>query len=500
MSPQSACFAAWFALSALFHVLNNSGSFRMLSEPTDVSWWYLALSIVGLSIVLLPTRTGRSVRVLMVTLSVLVLVTVWLEAPILGNHWLVSGLVALGIALAALQTCLRPSTGAWAQADHLVLPVARSVFFVFYSFSALAKLNRAFLDPSVSCANFFAEETARSLGWRSAEFTGTGSWHYLLPWAVVCIELAVVVLLLIPRTRLWGVVLAVLFHGVIALDGEHPFADFTSLVYAFMVLFLPDDFFVWVRTAAGAHLRAAIGIARAAAALAMAVLIVVQGLLLGPSWWGVLDDLKDSVWRVMGAASAGILSWYAVQRVRSRRSAQDGSTADEGSAAVIPPVRWLLVVPVLAVLNGLTPYVGVKTGNSWNMYSNLETADGYENGLLVPVVWRWTHRQDDLVRIIGSSDPVLDGYARNGYLVPMTNLRDYLSRSGPVSLRFVRLEAADGGAESGAANGSVVQVDDSSAAPELSRPLSSWERRLFAYRVVDTEQPARCQDSYLPLR
>lgn len=33
----------------------------------------------------------------------------------------------------------------------------------------------------------------------------------------------------------------------------------------------------------------------------------------------------------------------------------------------------MLLVPVLVVFNGLTPYLELKTGFGWNMHSNLRT-------------------------------------------------------------------------------------------------------------------------------
>lgn len=489
---RTACFAALFGLSALFHVLNAGPALRMFSDPTAESWWYVGLSVCGLALVLLPARAERASGVAGAALAVLVLATVWVEAPLLGNHWLVSGLVALGILLAVAHSAVTHRRRSWELASDLFVPVTRSVFFVFYAFSALAKINRSFLDPTVSCANFFAQDTARSLGWGSASMTGSGFWEHLLPVVVIGVEIGVLVMLSFPRSRLWGVIVAVLFHGVIALNGNHPFADFTSLVYAFMVLFLPGDFFVWLRGWLGARIRAAVIAVRVVVALAMTLLLTLHGLRLGPSWWRVSDDLKDSVWRVIGAACLVVIVAYALL---GRRRTQ--AERLPGPACAVPRVRWLLVVPALAVLNGLTPYVGVKTGNSWNMYSNLVTAEGYENSLVVPVVWRWTDRQDDLVRILDSGDPALDDFSRNGYLVPWTNLRDYLSRVGPTRIRYVRLTdrgSSDNGSDS------VVQVDDTSLDPSLSRPLSSWERRLFAFRVLDSQQPARCQDRYGPLR
>ena len=44
--------------------------------------------------------------------------------------------------------------------------------------------------------------------------------------------------------------------------------------------------------------------------------------------------------------------------------------------------------PALVFLNALTPYVGLKTQNSWTMYSNLQTEPGRWNHSLIPEVVR----------------------------------------------------------------------------------------------------------------
>ena len=64
-----------------------------------------------------------------------------------------------------------------------------------------------------------------------------------------------------------------------------------------------------------------------------------------------------------------------------------------------------LLVPLLVVANGLTPYLELKTGFGWNMYANLRTADGETNHYLVPRTLPLTDEQDELVVILDSDDP-----------------------------------------------------------------------------------------------
>ena len=72
--------------------------------------------------------------------------------------------------------------------------------------------------------------------------------------------------------------------------------------------------------------------------------------------------------------------------------------------------RWapLCVVPLVVVLNGLSPYVGLKTETSWAMYSNLRT-EVHPNHFLVPASVKVFGYQDDLVEILATSLPAFAG-------------------------------------------------------------------------------------------
>jgi len=199
---------------------------------------------------------------------------------------------------------------------------------------------------------------------------------------------------------------------------------------------------------------------------------------LSGGWAGFPADARDTVWRVFSLGLAVVVGWYMVSRRRM------GVDRDE-SITVVPATRWLLAVVLLAFLNGLTPYVGVKTTYSWNMYSNLVTAPGYENGLLIPTAWRWTDRQGDLVTVLSSSDPGLNVYAERRYLLTFTTLRAYTSTHPDARLVYAR-------------DRTIREVPSTRADPVLSRPVGGWEKRLFAYRAVDSAAPARCQPYFMP--
>lgn len=463
-------FAPLWGLAVLWHLVNAEPLYRMFVHPRAASWVGLAIGLMAMWLIAQPTSTYALAGV-----CALAPVLAWYEAPRLGNHWLVITLVSVGFLCASITAAI--NTRSWNSfiscADDLFLPVARGVFFVFYTFTALSKVNRAFLDPVVSCGTYFADETAHSLGWRSLDTAGSPVWGSVVAVGVIAVELLVVLLLSLRRTRVLGVLLAVLFHGLIGLDGYHSFADFSALVYALVLLFLPADFFRAISTRLGQR-AAAVGraVTLVPAGLLIAV-VVLQGTALTNGWTHALVDVRNGLWRVCSLGAALLVLWYSVNRQRA-------AVEQTERVRVVPAARWLLVIPALAVLNGMTPYVGVKTSYSWNMYSNLVTAPGYRNGLLIPAAWRWTERQADLVTITATSDTNLDVYRAQGYQLTLTALRAYTSTHRDASLTYIR-------------GGIQVSVPSTAADPLLSRRVPAWEQRVFAYRAIDRERPARCQ-------
>jgi hypothetical protein len=146
---------------------------------------------------------------------------------------------------------------------------------------------------------------------------------------------------------------------------------------------------------------------------------------------------------------------------------------------------WLAIVPALVILNGLSPYLELRTAYGFNMYANLRTADGESNHLLITRTIPLTDYQSDLVTVLQSSDPNLELYATSKFDIPFLQLRDYLSQHPDVSLQYRR--------------GGVVQdVARASDDPALVESVPSWQSKLFAFRSLDQTEPNRCQPVFYP--
>jgi hypothetical protein len=460
-------FAVLWAAAALFHVLGPSGrAFGLVDDVTKVGASQLAVAVVALALLARPRTTW-----LLVLLAIVGPVSAWYEAPVLGNHWLVASFVDLAIIGAAIASRSRRIDRARLAA--VAMPIARWTLIVFYSFAAFAKLNNAFFDTNVGCGTFYFDELAGSLGFSTPIAVGHGGWAHLVPFGVAGTELAIPVLLLGRRTRNAGVALGLVFHSFIALDQTHLFSDFSSVLAALFCLVLPASWSTQIVNRCSDLSPGTRHLLRAIAVVGFGAAIV--SMVLGrPA--RLFEDARLWLWLVTDALVLYLVFdhlWRDHRTTLQRPFARDA----------VP--HWLWVVPVVVVLNGLTPYLEIKTAYSYTMYSNLVTADGRTNHILVPRTLPVNGRLADLVRIKETDDPGLAAYISLGYDLPYLSLRAYLSGHRSVAVTYLRA-----GVEHRLAHAS----DD----PDLVRAVSELERRVFALRAVDQLDPPRCQDVFLP--
>ena len=456
-----ALFAVLWASSVLFHLAGNT---RLAPE-----WGRALLGAAAVAVLVRPR-----IALLTVPLALAVLTNVWLEAPLLGNHWLLQGFVAVIV----LGSVLGARGKGSAAVDRLVGP-ARLTLLAFYGFAAFAKLNGDFFEPVASCAVFYLRESADSWGALSLVDGLSPGAERAVAIVVASVELSVPVLLFFRRTRTVGVLLGSAFHFVLALDRSHQFFDFSSILLVLFVLFLDErtrvevvDLAQRARATAAARWESGPEISHLLLLASLAGVVVFAS---GPDDWSAPRDLRSAgvwAWIVFGSAVTIVV----IRAVRATVAEADPHLVEADQP------RWLLLLPALAVLNGLTPYLEVKSGYGWNMYSNLAVVDGESNHLLIRGGPALTGGHDRLVEIIESDDPGLGFYVRGDWLLPEQQLVDYLADH-------------PGSTASGVVNGENVRYESDAGA---ARPV--WQQKFQVFRAVDAEGPVNCQPSFGPAR
>ncbi|HEX7134966.1 MAG TPA: hypothetical protein VF228_20495 [Iamia sp.] len=443
-----------WALAAMWHVLAAPVSASPASQLLLAAGIAVAIAWPGA-----PAGLGL--------LALGVLATTWSEAPFLGNHWVLSAFLGLGVLAVAASTAGAGFDGTLFATRFL--PLARACLLGFYVFAAFAKLNSAFFDRSVSCGVVYFHESTDSVG---LSFLQAGG-HAGVEWAVIvgtaAVELSIPVLLVWRRTRAVGVVVALAFHGVLALDRHHSFVDFSSLLAVLFVCFLPASSLA----AAARAVRPRVPLAGRALAA-----VVPAGLVAGVAARELDPDLiLELRWWSWQAASLLLVAVVGRHVLRTR-------PAPEPRILEVRPAA-LLLVPALVVANGLTPYLEIKTSYGWNMYANLRTVDGDSNHFVVRRTFPVGDAQEDLVRIVATDDPVLQGYADDDVLLPFRNLQARLAERPETALTYER-------------GGRTHRVDRAADDPELVDAPPEWQQKALAFRSSDGSAPERCQTFIRP--
>jgi hypothetical protein len=437
-----AIFATVWASAALFHQF----SFGHVGDGALDT----ALSLAAVA-VLFRRRFGPA----LLLLALLQVVAVAVRLPYVSNHWLTTGVCALALVSA------RPrdgDAGVWFERHASTL---RWILVVIYFYGVFHKLNADFLNPATSCGT----RLYRSLATEAIPGLPMGlgvQWTVIVGTLVV--ETAIPILLVLRRTRRWGVLVATGFHFVLAIVPFNVYYNFSSMLLALFFAFVGSGDAEWLGRAARRVPR------RAASTLVVAVALVTIG--------RAFDTEHDAAWLVFARVSwiiyGGIILITLVAWIRAR------SEHEVEAITWMPRPRALVVFPLLYFINGASPYLGLKTETSLAMYSNLRTEQGVSNHWIVPGTAELTDLQRDIVVIVASDDPRLRRLKKRDFALTWFEFRDHLARHPDASVEFRRN------------HGPVDRVARVGDDPRFREPPTLLRRKLLRFRPIDLRTRHRC--------
>lgn len=476
-------FTVLWSLSVYFHVISEYKPLHHISNGDfgEAAFWFgiesLFLGVAALVLIFRP-NSGR----LMLTVATLQLVNVWMAAPFIDNHWALGGLVSLAILASALGVKLNRADSNFAWDEHFfayLIPAAILILIASYPFAAFAKWNSAFLNPEVSCAvDLFA---------RGYELFGLDQLTQFLAvrWGLIVIglvsETIIAILILFPRTRAWGALIGLFFHFIVAFDPVIPFFDFSSILALLFVICLPTD--IIDQLADRADLQFPLPWKK------LLVVGLMTAILLAP----LVDHEgarlffalgRQGVWLFVGVA---ILIWVFKRMVLDRRKLNRSiPILPENGSAAFARIQKAVLLALLccALVIGLSPWFELQTGYGLVMYSNLLTAGGETNHLLVPRTFPIGQGYSDLIEITGSNDANFsDFYIDSDWQLPAVTLRRALADAPDLDAEIVR-------------NGVSSTL---SRETDLFEPLPYFQRKFQNLRPVDRGGPVRCQLATHPI-
>lgn len=365
-------FALLFSFFSLFHVLNYAFEYHRWPIGLDL----VAVFACALALLLHP----GSARLLFLLILVSTISTI-VQAPANSNHTMLRSMFLIGYWLSFLYAMARarPIPDIFA---NTVLS-GRGALLVMYFYGIFHKINADFLNPEYSCAAALWDHMLPPMRWVQSVYL-----DYVGIYATFLIEGALVIALLIPKTRHLGMVGGICFHVFLSFSSFAAYISFTTLTISMHVLFLSKEQLdrinashdmAWLKSQAQLWTNK----------LAFLILFSVGAFFMLLGRYNVASlCLLPAVFAVCALI------------MRYGRAIPDDVTRQHSNAAYVIGT----IVTCLYFVNGALPYAGLKTAQTVNMFSNLRLEGGVSNHLLFRNPPHLFNYLDDVAVVKGFAD------------------------------------------------------------------------------------------------
>ena len=453
LAARAEIFASFFALFSIFHFFNYAFEYNRFPPQ----WDQIALVLAAVMLLFSP----HSARVLWLLMLVSTVSTV-LQAPAHSNHTMVRSAVLLGYWASFFYAMARGSRWTAVFANFTV--AGQGALLVMYAFGVFHKINTDFLNPETSCAVALWKLMPEPLRWLDGPLV-----HHATIYGTFIAEGAIVLMLLTPRLRHYGIVAGILFHILIAFSDYAMYITFTMLSISLHALFLSGEGAERIAASRGIRilrvrlfnpLYAAIG------------LILIAGLALA----AVLEEYS-----LVTALALPFVLPFCLLVVRHGRSTQPllrlrGAGRNRSAAAIGA------VVTVLFFSNCAMPYLGLKSAQAVNMFANLRLEGGVSNHLvLAHPPGPFGYLEDVAVIEDSGGDAGLEWFRQEEHAIVYYDLFVRLQQNPGLIVSFTR---------DGRLHEQVGAADLANDTAELLHP--AWFRKWFHFQPAALERPERC--------
>ena len=466
-------FVHLWAVASLIHLISFPEDVR-LHQP--ISW---LAGVAAVAIFIFP----RSI-LLFILLLLFRIVDVAQWIPFVANHILFEFLLNIGMLMAVLWSVFRQ----WRRSEAGVpdfsdaevrekiyrsfAPLARVSLLLLYFFAVLHKLNWDYLNPAISCGSHLLNGIAAS----RLTFMPEGDWVQLSAvWGTLLFEAGIPLLLLFRRTRAAGILIGMGFHFFLSIHPHQGIYSFSVLMFALYGLFVPADFPEKLQ-----HVLDKLVLKpwRQTAPILKVLMIGTILVLATLAWINWQHKLYVAGFLYWSAWAISAMFIYAAVLLKHGGL---GSVKSSGMLRISTKAFWL--VPAVIFLNGVSPYLGLKTESSFSMFSNLRTEGGRTNHLFIPNTVRLTNFQDDLVEVLETDAEEFKFLIERNQLITYFEFR---RKASSIKRDFRALLRRNGRTDTLVVKGGVPSL------PEYTSPHSWFLDKVFYFRYVDKEGPCTC--------
>jgi hypothetical protein len=414
-------FAWLWAVASLFHMAHSSLFDKQLN--------YALLTLSALWVIYRPSLQSFIVLIL------LQLFDAFYRMPMITNHWIFTAFVNLTILQVFILEIIEQKS--FHISGGLLLkqftPVVRIEVIILYFFAVFHKLNAGFFAPDSSCAtDLLIAQNIDSIVPLSPRLIAFNAYFTLI------IELMIPVLLCFRSTRNLGMLIGFFFHCVLSYSSYNAFYDFSSMIFAVYILFAASDIDNHITETFSRIKKIRIfnafqGNTYSLHKLVLRSLLILISLVVIYILNKKLDTIREFhlyfFWTLYSLFVIFCFVRYMIKRKREE------SHRDLPTFRIM---RWsYYLIPIIVFMNGLSPYIGLKTENSYSMFSNLRTEGGVSNHFIIPATFQIFDYQKNVVEIISSTDKNLQEMAKEDKLLVQFEFNNYIKEHKPRYVEYL---------------------------------------------------------------
>ena len=449
VSSHQILFSFFFGLFSLFHVFNYAFEYGRFPPQYDV----IAIFVAALAVLLRP-ESARALSLLMLAS----LISTVLQAPVQSNHTMLRTVVLIGYWLSFGYTCIRARPAS--QIFENVVLAGRWSLLVMYFFGIFHKINTDFLNPATSCAVRLWQDMPLPLSAVQGSFV-----DYATIYGTYVVEGTIMLCLMLPRTRYLGMVCGIFFHLLLGLSDYAAYIAFTTLSISLHVLFLSG---AQSERILGSPEMAMIHTKMQKPLYKLVFLILLTG-------GGLAMYLHAFSLSNLYLLPFVVPLCYLIIRYGHERHAV-------ARRYPRPAIVIGAVAAGLYFLNGISPYFGLKTAQSINMFANLRLEAGISNHLVFSnPPGPFSYLEDVAVITDSGGSTFLRYYQNRDFGIVYYDLLGYLADHPTQTVSFEM---------TGHAFDSVSAANVENDIKEMLHP--SWVRKWFHFQPVQLDRPEAC--------
>lgn len=397
-------FALMWALATFTHQFTFN-TWMWMGENYILGWLLMILAIL----VIFYLR-NTALFLLMVATSV---VYIYLKLPKTPNHiffeWWINFpfLVCASLAYYQLKKAKEDQAKLRDTIMSYFIPLARTSLLVLYFWVVIHKLNWDYFHLDNSCAvylltGFVWEFNKMTVFWGLEQFGvdyiySTFTKIFVI-FSSLFFEAVIPLLLLFKRTRLLGIGVGILFHTLLAFHPHDGIYSFSALLLAIYVLFEPNKIRDHFNNLLSYYREKRMGKILKSTSPFLLILLFALILILEYRYPEQRPAFRSGFITFLLISATSFLFWLQL----FRKTAFE----EDSQRFMLHPMLWF--APFFIFLNGLTPYLGLKTESTFSMFSNLKTETDTPNHIFIPKSIRIFDYQDDIIKVTSSNTKIFN--------------------------------------------------------------------------------------------